>query len=249
MGIDLGSIGTPPKLEEIKTALFIAPHPDDNEIAAGGTMAYLLSRGARVYGLTATDDRRLFPGLPEDEPSLGQKEAMAAMEALGVENAGFLGFDDKTDAGIGEISAKILEVIRKIQPDAVFGPDPNLENDCHSDHIKVGWAVRQAYMDAECDFFPYLPGAARHEDACPVPILGQFYTDKPNTVVDISAFAEKKYAAIARHESQCEGGLVDLIRMLDAGMAQGTGFAAAERIKLISRRHAHCYPLPVTGNI
>ena len=28
-----------PKMDDIKTALFIQPHPDDNEIGAGGTMA------------------------------------------------------------------------------------------------------------------------------------------------------------------------------------------------------------------
>ena len=32
--------------------------------------------------------------------------------------------------------------------------DPNLETECHSDHIKVGNAVKFAAMDALCDFYP-----------------------------------------------------------------------------------------------
>ena len=35
----------PPKLSSIKKALFIQPHPDDNQIGAGGTIAMLIDSG------------------------------------------------------------------------------------------------------------------------------------------------------------------------------------------------------------
>lgn len=54
--MDLTSIAYP-KLDEIKSALFIQPHPDDNEIGAGGTIAYLTQKGIPVYGLTVTEGR------------------------------------------------------------------------------------------------------------------------------------------------------------------------------------------------
>ena len=44
-------------LDDIKSALFIQPHPDDNEIGAGGTMIKLVQKGIPVYGLTVTEGR------------------------------------------------------------------------------------------------------------------------------------------------------------------------------------------------
>ncbi|QIK69236.1 hypothetical protein G7062_02555 [Erysipelothrix sp. HDW6C] len=43
-----------PKFDDITSALFIQPHPDDNEIGAGGMMAKLVDKGIPVYSLTVT---------------------------------------------------------------------------------------------------------------------------------------------------------------------------------------------------
>ena len=58
LAVELAAV---PKLETVRRALFIQPHPDDNEIGAGGTMAYLLSRGAEVFGLTVTAISGMLP--------------------------------------------------------------------------------------------------------------------------------------------------------------------------------------------
>jgi hypothetical protein len=50
-----------PKLEGIGRALFIQPHPDDNQIGAGGIMAALVADGTQVYELTVCDDRYANP--------------------------------------------------------------------------------------------------------------------------------------------------------------------------------------------
>ena len=102
LAVELAAV---PKLETVRRALFIQPHPDDNEIGAGGTMAYLLSRGAEVFGLTVTDDRLdCPPDQYRDGLSLRQREALDAMARLGVQSAGFLGFADKTDATAEQIA-------------------------------------------------------------------------------------------------------------------------------------------------
>lgn len=234
----------PPSLEGIKRALFIQPHPDDNEIGAGGTMAYLIKNGAEVYELTVTDDRFVAPR-GADGLTVRQREALAAMKVLGVKNAGFLGFADKTRASVEELSAKILPVIREIKPDAVFSVDPTLENECHSDHIKVGWAVRFCVLDAGCDFFPDMPEGKPRGDVWTVPILGQYYTANPNMVVDISEYSEKKFAAISAHASQVSDEFLALLKQQDAVLAEGTGCAAAERLRLLSGIHMHCFVYPV----
>jgi LmbE family N-acetylglucosaminyl deacetylase len=240
------SFMAPPKLESIHRALFIQPHPDDNEIAVGGTMAALVRRGAEVWELTVTDDRFSSDSLGGGELiALRQREALAAMKVLGLKNAGFLGFSDKTSAGVEELSAAILPVIRKIRPDAVFTADPWLVNECHSDHIKVGEAVCRAVMDAGCAYYPELPDGARHEDAFSPEVLGLYHTNAPNTAVDISGLWELKLKAMEAHASQMYPGFTDKMLGLAQLQAEGTDYALAERIKLLRQIHLHCFPLSV----
>ena len=74
----------PPKLEHIKKALFIQPHPDDNQIGAGGTIAYLVSKGIEVYELTVLDDRYTDLSFSGEGYTVRQKEALEAQEKLGM---------------------------------------------------------------------------------------------------------------------------------------------------------------------
>jgi LmbE family N-acetylglucosaminyl deacetylase len=53
--MDLKQMLPMPKLEECKSLLCIQPHPDDNEVGAGGTIAKLVRQGCQVTYLTVTD--------------------------------------------------------------------------------------------------------------------------------------------------------------------------------------------------
>ena len=90
--------------------LFVAPHPDDEVLAAGGMIAELVSRGEQVYVLYITlgdgfplDAMLLthrFPVRPQDNLELGkrrQQEARTASSILGIPAAhlAFLGFPDQ----------------------------------------------------------------------------------------------------------------------------------------------------------
>lgn len=244
----VGVLCAPPSLKRVKRALFIQPHPDDNQIGAGGTMAWLVSRGAEVWELTVTDDRYSSPeyiGKENTAQTVRQEEAKAAQRLLGVKNAGFLGFADKTGASVDELSRAILPVIRRIKPDFVFTADPYLANECHSDHIKIGQAVKFACMDAECDFYPELENGALRTDAWKVKGLGFYYTDRANVTVDISAFEELKMNAIKCHVSQAEPSLIAVVRLQQKVFAEGTPYSAAEKLFLMRDLHMHCFNLPV----
>jgi len=234
-----------PKLEGIKRALFIQPHPDDNQIGAGGTIAMLIDRGVEVWELTVLDDRYTDLTYTGQGLTLRQKEVMAAQACLGMKDAGFLGFGDRTKADMREIADAITLVIRKIQPDAVFTADPNLENECHEDHIKVARAVCTAVMDAQFAFLPEYIDGKRRDDIWAVDTLGFYYTDKPNTVVDISDYEEKKHESMRCHASQMETGLQFGIKLLDQQWAMETEYKAAEVLRMISKLHMHCFNLPV----
>lgn len=235
----------PPKLRGIKRALFVQPHPDDNQIAAGGTIAMLIDQGTEVFELTALDDRYTDLTYSGEGYTLRQKEALAAQGSLGMKNAGFLGFGDRTSAPMRELADAITLVIRRLQPDAVFTADPNLENECHEDHIKVAQAVRTACIDANIAFLPDYDGGKPRSDVWKVSTLGFYYTDKPNTLVDISDYEEAKLAAMQCHASQMEPALVLSIKLLAQQFAAGTGYAAAEPLRMISWLHTHCFNLPV----
>lgn len=234
-----------PSVDDIKTALFIQPHPDDNQIGAGGLIAKLIETGAEVYELTVCDDRFVDLGYGGEGLTTRQKEVLAAQECLGMKNAGFLGFADKTRAGVEEISDAILPIIRKIRPDAVFSVDSGVPNECHSDHIKVGQAVKYACMDSECAFYPELIDGKYREDAFAVPILGFYYTDSPNTIVDITDCYDKKLEAVGCHKSQTSIALMVAIGALAEKWGEKDGYEYAEAFKLLGAIHMHCYPFEV----
>lgn len=239
---------SPPDLSKAKRVLFVQPHPDDNQIGAGGTMAWLRSIGVEVYELTVTDDRYADPkyiGKENEVQTVRQKEALAAQQFLGVKNAGFLGFADKNDNSVREISLKVLEVIRKVKPDFVLTVDPNLATECHSDHIKVGMAVKFAVMDSECNFYPEFKDGGFRDDAWHVKGIGFYYTDRPNTLVDITDFEQKKMQSVKCHVSQADPGLLAAIMLQQQMFAEGTEFKAAEPLRLLSDLQMHCFNLPV----
>lgn len=244
----IDTICSPPDLSKAKRVLFVQPHPDDNQIGAGGTIAWLISLGVEVWELTVTDDRYADPaymGKENEIETTRQKEAMAAQRYLGMRNAGFLGFADKTRKSADEISQAILPVIRKIKPDYVLTVDPNLATETHSDHIKVGNAVKYACQDAMCNFYPEFQDDKFRDDAWKVSGIGFYYTDKPNTLIDISDFEEKKMESIYLHKSQHDPVLNLAIRMQQQAFAKGTKFKAAEPLRLLSSMQMHCFNLPV----
>jgi len=234
-----------PKLEYIKRALFIQPHPDDNQIGAGGTIAMLIDRGVEVYELTALDDRYTDLSYSGQGLTVRQKEILAAQASLGMKNAGFLGFGDRTKASMREIADAITLVIRKIQPDAVFTADPNLENECHEDHIKVAHAVQTAVLDSGFAFLPEYQDGKPREDVWNVKFIGFYYTDKPNTIVDISDYEEKKFESIQCHASQMAPGLLLSLKLLQQQFAAGTEYECVEVLRMITKLHTHCFNLPV----
>lgn len=239
---------SPPTLDGIERALFIQPHPDDNQIAVGGIMASLVKDGVEVYELTVCDDRYADPqyiGKENEVTTLRQQEALAAQKTLGVRNAGFLGFADKTHATIDEIADAILPVIRRIRPQAVFTVDPALGNECHSDHLKVGWAVKKSIMDAPFGFYPSFVDGKPREDIWQVSILGLYFTDHPNTTIDISEVYTQKQEAIACHQSQLSPDLLMMLNLQDQFVSQRCGCPAAEQVKLLASHHLHCFPFPV----
>lgn len=247
MDFDINAIHLPPRILEAKRVLVVSPHPDDAQLGAGGTLARLLSLGAEVWELTATDDRFSIPGYTwhEGDPlTPRQQESVNAQNYMGMKNAGFLGFRDKTTADVPTIGKEIAAVIRRIRPDLVLTVDPTNRHESHCDHVKVGNAVRFACLDCDCRFYPdFIDGQLRHDQYI-VSAVGYFHTDAPNTLVDITAFKETKMKSIEFHHVN-EPELMASLQYHEEYFGKKAGVHYAEAFRLQGYHQFHCFSLPL----
>ena len=123
------------------SVLVLGAHPDDIEIAAGGTLLSLAGRhpGLRVRYVLMTGTRER------------QEEARAAARAftpgadLTVETHDLP--DGRLPAVYGQVKEVIEAVARSLRPDIVLAPSVA---DAHQDHRTVGELVPTAFRDQLC---------------------------------------------------------------------------------------------------
>src|SRR5207302_8619598 len=118
-----------------KRVLVLAPHTDDGEFGAGGTMTRLVEEGAEVrYVAVSSATRSLPEGFPPDTLAREVKEATAEL-GIHEERLTVHDFDVRT---FPEHRQDILEVLVALwdewQPDVVFQPSLH---DVHQDHQTI----------------------------------------------------------------------------------------------------------------
>jgi LmbE family N-acetylglucosaminyl deacetylase len=121
--------------------LVVAPHPDDDAIGCGGTIARSAARGASVSVVYVTDGAASHPNSkrypPENLRALREREAGLGLRRLGVtKEPVFLRVPDGQVASLsarerGLAIAALEECIRASACDVVFGP---WRNEPHPDH-------------------------------------------------------------------------------------------------------------------
>ncbi|MCE1252714.1 MAG: PIG-L family deacetylase [Anaerolineae bacterium] len=204
-----------------KTVLVFAPHPDDAEFHAGGTLLRFVEEGARVVIVIISDGSKgSFSLAGEDLAAVRYEEAHRACLSLGVEPPVML---DLTDFELdllprGYLRERLIYYIRLYHPDVLVSEDPYNLDEAHPDHRAVAWAAYEAVN------FSYL--TAVHPDHFDEGLQPHyvtekyFYTQNPrrvNEVVDIEATFEGKIKALLEHKSQIAFLMEDIFRQ--AGMA------------------------------
>lgn len=143
-------------IEQALRVLVIAPHPDDDAIGCGGTLARLAARGAHIDVTYVTDGSRSHRSKrvsPAGLRDIREGEARGALEALGI--SGEPQFLRAPDGGLGALDAfaraeVVGEVVRRIEntrADLIFAPWPE---DPHPDHVATSSLVRTALADIVC---------------------------------------------------------------------------------------------------
>jgi N-acetylglucosamine malate deacetylase 1 len=175
--------------------LVIAPHPDDAELGAGGTISVLRSEGARVGVLDLTNGEPTPHGSVETR----QRETEEASRVLHLGWRGNLGLPNRSLTNDLDSRKKLAEVIRRLRPRFLFAP---YWEDSHPDHVAASALVDAARFWAKLSKSD-LAGAPHF----PQRIFYYFCVHlrihpRPSFIVDISQHFETKMKAIACYQSQ-----------------------------------------------
>ena len=177
--------------------LAFGAHPDDVELGCGGTIAKEVAAGKKVGIIDLTRGELGTRG----SVALRNTESSNAAQILGVSIRENLDMRDGFFENNEENQLKIIQIIRKYQPEIVLC---NAIDDRHIDHAKGSKLVSDAcflsgLMRIETVFDNKIQKAWR-------PKLVYHYIQwkdlKPDFVVDISAFNDQKTKAILAYASQ-----------------------------------------------
>lgn len=218
--------------------LAIYAHPDDAEVAAGGTLARWASSGAAVYVcVCAQGDKGSLDPLvvPATLVESRKFESAKASEILGLDGRYWLGHSDGEFENTAQLRAQLVGLIRKLKPHVVLAPDPTAvffgqTYVNHRDHRVVGWAVIDAVCPAASNPH-YFPGEGPPYAVSKLFLSG---TLEPDVWVDVTDSIDAKVSAVICHASQI-GERRDLVRSSvlrrasDAGHRAGTRFAEGFR--------------------
>ncbi|OZI08509.1 bacillithiol biosynthesis deacetylase BshB1 [Siphonobacter sp. BAB-5385] len=178
--------------------LVLAAHPDDAEMSCGGLMAMEVANGKKVGIVDFTQGELGTRGTPE----IRLQEAADAARMLGLSARENLGFRDGFFVNDEAHQLKVVEVIRRYQPEILIA---NAIDDRHPDHGKAAAVAETAHFLSglrrietfEPDGTPQAPWRARQ--------VFHYIQDryiKPDVVVDISDYWQQKVESIKAYRSQ-----------------------------------------------
>jgi N-acetylglucosamine malate deacetylase 1 len=122
-------------ITSFRRVLVLAPHTDDGELGAGGTIAKLIESGAEVYyAAFSTAEESVPAGFPKD---ILKTEVRNATLKLGIpgDNLLIYGYEvRKLNYKRQEVLEDLVRLRKDINPDLVLQPSLN---DIHQDHSTV----------------------------------------------------------------------------------------------------------------
>jgi LmbE family N-acetylglucosaminyl deacetylase/glycosyltransferase involved in cell wall biosynthesis len=178
--------------------LVLAAHPDDESFGAGGVLAASAGQSEAIRVWIATDgtgQEGVEPDGTADYAARRRGEAQRAAEILGLGAPRFAGLPDRSlDEKAEELRRALAAELEDFRPDLVLCPSPV---EVHPDHRALaralyGLVAASRPDDPDHDRFRFLR-IAFYELSHPL---------LPNALVDISAVADRKDAALAAFSSQ-----------------------------------------------
>lgn len=230
-----------------RRALVVMAHPDDAEIAAGATMAKWAAEGREVHLLVLTNGDRGSGDAAMDRVELAairRSETAAAAALLGLASHEVLDTHDGELDNTREIQERVARVIRRVRPGIVITPDPTawfFDNTYynHSDHRNAGAVALDALFPGAGNphFFRNLLDDEGLEP-WDVPQVWLAWTLEPTHREDVSGWMEAKLAALGKHASQVQGGMLGFFEewLVKEAAAEGESIGAehAESFRVLT---------------
>jgi N-acetylglucosamine malate deacetylase 1 len=182
----------------LRNVLVIAPHPDDEVLGVGGTMARLGRLGATVRVAIMT--RGHAPLFDPEISVVGRREAREAHALLGVAETQFLDFPAAELDGVPHhaLNREIGKLVMECRPDAIFVP---FVGDIHQDHKEIFdstlVAVRPNHAGCPAMVLAYETLSETNWNA---PYLTPAFA--PNVFVDVAETLDVKLEAMRAFASQ-----------------------------------------------
>ncbi len=203
--------------------LVIGPHPDDQELGMGGSIARLVLQRHRVHLIDMTNGEPTPLGTPEKRA----RESADAAKILGVGRT-LIGLPNREVVHSVEARHKLAAVIRVHRPDWMFVPYPV---DAHPDHVAVTRIAEDARFDAKLSKSS-IPG----EPCYPKRIIYYYCTHlrmnfEPTFCLDVTDQIETKIAAVKAYASQFvenKSPVVEMVKTLNGYFGGRIGTAYAE---------------------
>ena len=178
--------------------LVIAPHPDDEILGCGGTMARLADEGGDVVVAVVT--KGCEPAFSSEFVVQVRAELAAAHNTIGVKEVHFLDLPAAAldMSGTAEINSKFDALLADVRPDSIFVP---FVGDIHVDH-------QLSFLGAMVASRPNRPTAPRRIYAYETLSETNWYAPTitpafvPNAFIDISSTLERKLDAFECFKSQ-----------------------------------------------
>jgi bacillithiol biosynthesis deacetylase BshB1 len=177
--------------------LAISAHPDDVEVAAGGTLLHHVALGRTVGLLDLTRGELGTRG----DACTRTREAMAAAQLLGATVREQLDLPDGFFTADEASLRKIIAQIRRFRPDIILA---TANEDRHPDHARAAAMIVQATflanlvrIETEIDGQPQEPWQTR--------AIYHYIQDRclrPELVIDITPYIEQKFNSVLAFRSQ-----------------------------------------------
>jgi len=183
----------------MKKIMVFAPHPDDDILGCGGSIAKHADQGKEVHTVFMTSGESGSLTYSGDElAAVRENEARNASRFLGVKNTVFLRNPDGYLEFSRDNTSGIVTLIRSIQPDIVYIPH---QHDANEDHRTTAMLVIDACRRAGGPWFPECgptPWSVKTILAYEVwtPLQHVSYME------DITSWADTKIEALRLHASQ-----------------------------------------------
>jgi len=214
--------------------MVVAPHPDDSEFGAAGSVALWAREGKSIVYVICTNGDKGAKDHATDLLELArtrEEEERCAARLLGVREVVFLGYPDQGLEDTPEFRKDIVRCIRTFKPDTVLTCDPYRRYIWHRDHRITG----RVTLDA---IFPYARDALAYPDLLKeglephkVKEVLLWATEDVNYLVDITGVFDLKIAALQCHKSQMAGlphNVEEIVATRAKMMAEGEKYELAE---------------------